>query len=61
MSKTSVIIKSVKDLAKKQVKDWTSLKSEKKFILKESKLCIFFLKTALAENFYYNYYRVYTN
>lgn len=59
---TSVIIKTVKDLAKKQEKDWTSLKSEKKkIILKESKLCKFLLKTALAENFYYNYYRVYTN
>ena len=27
---TSVIIKTVKDLAKKQEKDWTSLKPEKK-------------------------------
>ena len=58
---TSVIIKTVKDFAKKQEKDWTSLQSEKKIILKESKLLKFLLKTALAENFYYNYYRVYTN
>ena len=60
--KTFVIIKTVKDLAKKQVKDWTSLKSEKKkLFLEESKLRKFLLKIALAENSYYNYYRVYTN